>query len=46
MNPENFILSLRVSVSRKYQTEGDKVTYFLCKDVVGKEDNHILKFVC
>ena len=33
MNSENFILSLRVSVSRKYQTEGDQVTYFLCKDV-------------
>ena len=36
MNPENFILSLRVSVSRKYQTEGDQVTYFLYKEVVLK----------
>ena len=34
MNPENFILSLRGSVSRKYQTKGDQVTYFLCKGVV------------
>ena len=33
MNPEDFILSVRVSISRKYQTEGDQVTYFLCKDV-------------
>ena len=35
-NPENFILSLRVSVSRKYQTEGDQVAYFLYKEVVLK----------
>ena len=33
MNSENFILSLSVLVSRKYQTEGDQVTYFLCTDV-------------